>query len=260
MELDTARLATAAEEFLTISRRIIAQVPPADRLAEIKSDGSPVTQVDQAVEAALRAAILARFPDHGIIGEEYGSQTPDADYVWVIDPIDGTKQFLADLPLYSTLIGVLHHGRPLLGVMDFPATGDRWIGGTGLPSTRNGRAIRVRSCGALSRSVIAAGNPQRGTAAERDRTMALCETGAWALWGANCMTFGLVASGCLDLAIDSGLDLYDFAALVPVVEAAGGIVSDWRGQPLTRDSSGSILAAGDAALHHRALEILGTAD
>ncbi len=233
-------------------RAVIGQPVEADP----KGDGSPVTAVDRAVEARLREMIAARYPDHGIVGEEHGATAPERALVWALDPIDGTLPFLAGLPVFGTLIALLHDGAPLIGVIDMPATEQRWLGCQGRPSTLNGAPIRTRPCPALSEALISTSNPDFYGAADRPALDRLKAATRWTVYGGPCLAYGQLASGRTDLGMDVAFDPYDYLALVPVIEGAGGVITDWRGAPLTLGSGDRILAAGDPARHAEALEIL----
>lgn len=222
-----------------------------------KADASPVTAADREIESLLRAAIACSFPEHGIVGEEFDSDRPDADYVWVIDPIDGTRAFITGKPTFGTLIALLYQGRPCLGVIDMPALGERWIGAKGAPTFHNGEAVTVRPCARLSEAYFYATSPHMFAPGREDavyRRMAAAVKSP--LYGADCYHYGLLASGFCDLVLEAGLKPYDFCALVPVLEGAGGVVTDWAGQPLGLDSEGQVLATGNAALHAQALEMI----
>jgi histidinol phosphatase-like enzyme (inositol monophosphatase family) len=223
---------------------------------EWKNDASPVTEVDRAAEAAIRAILSAERPHDGVIGEEYGADRPDADRVWVIDPIDGTRAFLAGRPLFGTLIALLEDGRPVLGVIDQPIAGDRWLGASGRGTTLNGVVATVRPCPALARAHLATTGPNyfgEADGAAFDRLRAECGD---TLWGGDCHNYGLLASGHIDLVVEANLKLHDFAALVPVVMGAGGHMTDWAGQPLHAGSDGRVIAAGDPALVEAAVAAL----
>lgn len=223
---------------------------------DIKPDNTPVSIADKEAEAAIRALLAKSVPDHGIVGEEYGSERADADWVWVIDPIDGTKTFLAGKPTFGTLIALLHKGTPVLGVIDQAIVGDRWIGGSGQPTTHNGAPARVRPCPLLADATVATTGPtyfKPEPWAAYQRVLAAART---PIWGGDCMNYAVLASGHIDLVIENGLKLYDFAALVPIVEAAGGRMTDWSGQPLTAASAGDVLAMGDATLAKPVLALL----
>ncbi len=223
-----------------------------------KADESPVTVADRDAETAMRGLIAAAFPDHGTIGEEYGSDRPGAEHVWVLDPIDGTKAFLSGVPIFGTLISLLRDGRPILGIIDQPVTGERWIGAAGRPTTLGGKPVRAATRGGLRDAVLWTTSPymfetDADDAAAYDR---LRRQVKFVHFGGECYQFGMLASGFVDLVVEGDLDPYDFMALVPVVEGAGGVMSDWQGRPLGLDSDGRVIAAADPALHRAALRVL----
>jgi len=224
---------------------------------EAKADASPVTEADRAAEAAMRAIIVAERPDDGIVGEEFGVERGDAARVWVLDPIDGTRSFVAGRPIFGTLIALLLDGAPSLGVIDQPINGERWLGAVGRPTTLNGKPVATRRCGALAQAHLATTGPRHFSAQEAECFWRVVDRARDTLWGGDCYNYALLASGHLDLVVEAGLKLYDFAALVPVVEGAGGAMRDWQGQPLTRDSDGRVIAAGDASIIDEVLKTLG---
>ncbi|MDE0046727.1 MAG: inositol monophosphatase family protein [bacterium] len=223
---------------------------------EAKADGSPVTNVDRAVEDRLRAIIATSYPDHGIVGEERGDKAANDGPVWVIDPIDGTLPFLAGIPVFGTLIALVEDGMPLIGVIDMPATAERWLGCRGRPTTRNGAVVRVRACSGLADALLSTSNPDFYGADDGDAFARLKAAVCWTVYGGSCLAYAQLASGRTDLGIDVTLDPLDYLALVPVIEGAGGVVSDWHGAPLTLASGNRILAAGDARRHAEAMAIL----
>ena len=224
---------------------------------ETKSDDSPVTAADRAAEAAMRAIVEAERPADGIIGEEYGRVRESAARQWVFDPIDGTRAFIAGRPLFGTLIALLEDGVPKLGIIDQPIIGDRWLGAAGRPTLFNDTAARVRACAGVARAHLATTSPYLFRAGDDlARFERLRPKARDALYGGDCHNYGLLASGHLDLVVEAGLQLYDFAALVPVVEGAGGVMTDWRGKPLGIDSGGQVIAAGDRRVLDEALQAL----
>ena len=223
-----------------------------------KADESPVTVADRTIEAHLRGLIEARFPDHGIFGEEMGVKagtTPEGGPVWVIDPIDGTKSFVTGLPLFGTLIAFLDGGVPVVGLIDMPALGERW---TGLPGQARfgGAPARTSSCRRLAEARFFTTAPEGFTGADAARYQRLVARTALRRYGGDCYAYGLLASGHCDLIAETGLQPYDVMALVPVIRAAGGVITDWDGEDLGLDFDGRVLAAATPDLHAEALAIL----
>jgi inositol-phosphate phosphatase/L-galactose 1-phosphate phosphatase/histidinol-phosphatase len=223
-----------------------------------KPDSSPVTIADREAEQALRKLIAAEHPDHGVIGEEFGADRPDAEHVWVLDPIDGTKSFITGRPLFGTLIALCRVGRPILGVVDHPALNERWIGASGHPTRHNGTVVKARACPSLERAALFASSPHMFEDGHGEAGFTRVRRAAKLVqYGSDCYHYGLVASGHGDLAIEARMAIYDYLAAVPVVEGAGGRVTDWQGKPLTLASGDRVLAVGDPALHQRVLALLG---
>lgn len=245
-----------AEELADASRAILAEALSRPPQVETKADRSPVTALDKAVEQRLREMIGQRYPRHGIQGEEFGSQDRGAEHVWVIDPIDGTGPFIAGIPVFGTLIGLARGGRPLVGVADHPVTRERWVGGEGLPSRRNGRAVRTRRGAPLAAAMMSSSSPDFYAPEEWARYQRLRQAVSWAVYGGSCYAYMQLASGRIDLSIDCSMDVYDILPLEPVIRGAGGLVTDWAGKPIDLDWKGQVLAAGDPALHAGALAIL----
>lgn len=220
-------------------------------LVETKGDASPVTEADKAAERAIRALLADRHPDHGVIGEEYGETNPDAEWVWVLDPIDGTRAFVTGRPLFGTLIGLLHRGRPVLGIIDQPATGERWIGLAGQPtrfrSTMGGKP-HCRPCGSLAEAELSCTSPDMFDADSAPRFTRVKAAARRTTWGGDCYAYGLLALGLVDVVVDATMKPWDWTALVPIIEGAGGRCTDWAGQPLHLGSDGTVLAVGDPAL------------
>jgi inositol-phosphate phosphatase/L-galactose 1-phosphate phosphatase/histidinol-phosphatase len=221
-----------------------------------KADTTPVTVADREAETAMRRLIADACPDHGILGEEYGADRVDAAYVWVLDPIDGTKSFVTGKPLFGTLIALLREGTPIVGVIDMPALGERWIGVDGRPTSFNGRPARVRPCPDLDRAWLYASSPHMFPGADAEAFERLRLKCRAAIYGADCYAYGLLASGTVDLVCEATTKPHDYCALVPVVTGAGGMISDWRGRPLGLESDGRVLAAGDEGAHATAREVL----
>ena len=225
---------------------------------EDKPDSSPVTIADRQSEAAMRALINKEAPDHGILGEEYGPENTDADWVWVLDPIDGTKAFITGNPSFGTLIALLHKGKPVLGIIDQAIRRERWLGVAGVATTLNGEKIATRPCSDLGKAALYATTPEMFKGDEIAAWGRLKSSVKLVRYGADCYAAGLLALGFCDLMIEASLQPYDYLALVPVIEGAGGIITDWEGQALGLKSGGRIAAAGSAALHGAALAKLSS--
>jgi histidinol phosphatase-like enzyme (inositol monophosphatase family) len=225
---------------------------------EEKADHSFVTQADRAAEAAMRHLIEAHFPGDGIIGEEYGTRNEGASRQWVLDPIDGTTSFIAGRPIFGTLIALCRDGFPLLGIIDQPILRERWAGQVGTPTLFNGQPVKARPIRALSEAVLATTSPHLFASSAADHFMALAQSVAQRkiIYGGDCYNYALLASGHVDIVCEMGLKLHDFAALVPVVEGAGGLMCDWRGDPLHAGSDGSVLALGNPARLDDVLEAM----
>ena len=226
--------------------------------SESKIDASPVTEADRAAEMAIRSILDAEFPNDAIIGEEYGEKLGTTGRTWVLDPIDGTVSFMAGRPIFGTLIALLEEGWPVLGVIDQCISGERWVGVAGRETMLNGKPVRTRSCRSLGKAVLASSGPQYFDDHNAEHFMALAAKTAQKrmVWGGDCYNYGLLAAGHIDLVVESGLKLHDFAALAPVVEGAGGMMCDWNGEPLHAASDGNVIALGDPARLEDVLEAL----
>lgn len=245
-----------AEELADKSRAMLLEARQEMPEIQIKADASFVTNVDKAVETALREMIMTRFPLHGILGEEFDNLNTDAEFVWVLDPIDGTAPFIAGIPVYGTLIGLAWNERPFLGVIDHPATADRWTGVSGRFASKTGAPVRVRSCDALEEAFITCSNPDFMSPAEQERMARVRARARYVQYGGSCYAYGSLASGRTDLAIDCGLDPCDVYACAAVIEGAGGYFTDWQGHSLSFDMTGKVIAAGDPMRLSEALLIL----
>jgi inositol-phosphate phosphatase/L-galactose 1-phosphate phosphatase/histidinol-phosphatase len=229
---------------------------------EIKIDQSPVTAIDREVESTLRDMIASKYPAHGVIGEEFGAERADAEHVWVLDPIDGTKSFITGRPLFGTLIALCCQGSPILGIIDHPVIGigERWVGAVGRPTLHSGTAARVRACQTLGVAALFCSSPHSSLPENEQAFDRLRRSVGQTLYSTDCYAFGLVASGFADIYVDFGLGIYDYLAAVPVVEGAGGVITDWDGQALTINSGKKIVASGDRELHRSVLTKLAGFD
>ena len=222
-------------------------------------DLDPVTEADRAAEAVMRRLIKANFPKHGIVGEEFGSEAADAEYVWVLDPIDGTKSFISGLPIWGTLIALMHNGVPAFGMMHQPYIGERFTGDGGA-ATYNGptgqRKLAVRRCASLAEATLFTTSPRLMNDADRARFQRVETEVRLSRYGGDCYAYCMLAAGHLDLVIETELKPYDIAALVPIITGAGGLVTTWDGKPA--QNGGRIVAAGDARVHEAALKLLNS--
>jgi inositol-phosphate phosphatase/L-galactose 1-phosphate phosphatase/histidinol-phosphatase len=256
---------TAGDEYLDFALRLAEAARAVTRkyyraalAVESKADASPVTIADREAEQVLREMIRAAYPHHGVEGEEFPGERLDAEFVWRLDPIDGTKSYVIGRPLFGTLIALTRAGRPVLGVIDQCILDERWVGVAGRGSTWNGRPIRVRACPGLEQAIMSLTSPQMFSAAERAAVARLESAVRFAVYGGDCYAYGLLAMGGVDLIVEADLDVHDFMALVPVIEGAGGLVTDWRGAALSLGSDGRIVAAGDPRVHESALKLLAS--
>lgn len=233
---------------------------------DAKGDDSPVTVADRDAESAMREMIRTAFPDHGLIGEEHGRDRSDAEWLWILDPIDGTRSFINGVPLFGTLIGLWRRNtdgeaQPVLGCINHPALKERWVGGTEHPTTFNGTRAKPRPCAAAADASMYYTAADLFTPGEATAFTAVTNAVRHArAGGTDCYHYAMVASGWIDLVVESGLKLHDYAAIVPVLQGAGAVVSDWNGAPLALESEttvgGQVLACGDTRLHAEAVKLL----
>ncbi len=258
--------ATVPAEFITLAEQLAEAARPVIRryfrtpvTVDDKDDASPVTIADREAEAAMRDILRRVVPDHGILGEEHGRENTDAEWVWVLDPIDGTKAFITGKPCFGTLIALAHGGRPVLGIIDQAITDERWLGIAGQGSTLNGKAVAVRACPTLAKAYAYTTGPEHFDAETRPGWDRIAASVKLPRYGADCYAYALLATGFVDVVVEAGLKPYDYAALVPVIQGAGGIVTDWDGRALDLNSNGRVCAAGDVRVHGEALAVLNSA-
>jgi histidinol phosphatase-like enzyme (inositol monophosphatase family) len=257
--MSTEDLASFLDELADAASKAI--MPHFRSLASVENKAGrgydPVTVADRAAEEVMRDLIGRRFPGHGIIGEEYGNERADAEFVWVLDPIDGTRSFIAGLPVWGTLIGLLHAGRPALGMMVQPFTGERFAG-DGTRSWYRGPTgaapLKARPCAALSDAILFTTTPALFQGAERQAYDRVEHAVRLPRYGTDCYAYCMVAAGHVDLVIEAGLKPYDVIPLIPIITGAGGIITTWDGAPAKH--GGRIVAAGDRRVHAAAMEML----
>jgi inositol-phosphate phosphatase/L-galactose 1-phosphate phosphatase/histidinol-phosphatase len=242
-------LVTFAHALGDIACDMLRQYAREPLTVDTKGDGSPVTQVDRDVETALRDAIRRVHPNHGVIGEEFGRDRADAEFVWILDPLDGTREFIQGLPLFGTLIALAHAGEFVLGLAEQPLTRDRWVGAEGLGTQWNGAPVSVRPCATLAGAVISTTGYDSFASHRHDLLRPLRAGARGTANGDTWIVFGLLAAGRIDAIASDGFFLHDYAALDAIVRHAGGTVTDWAGRRLTLTSDRTVLAAGDARLH-----------
>ncbi|MFD2204490.1 histidinol-phosphatase [Kiloniella antarctica] len=220
---------------------------------EGKSDDSPVTIADRNAESAMRELINKHYPDHGIVGEEHGAENTDAEFVWALDPIDGTRSFISGHAIFGTLVALLRNNEPIMGILAMPVINERWIGATGhstlFKDYRGTNEARVRECASLAQATIATTSPLLFKDDELPKFDRVRKSANMPLFGGDCYNYGLVSSGLIDLTIEAGMGVYDFLAQVPIVTGAGGIMTDWEGNTLGMHSDGKVITAGDKRVH-----------
>jgi myo-inositol-1(or 4)-monophosphatase len=217
----------------------------------------PVTDADKAAEQAMRALIARQFPEHGVLGEEFGEHAGDSAYQWVLDPIDGTRAFIAGLPTWGVLIALNYEGRPILGVMDQPYLDERYRGwNDGAEAIVRGarRPLKTRACAGLSDAILSSTDAFLFHGEEADAFARLRAQAKLTRYGYDCYAYSMIAAGHIDCVIESGLKPFDICALIPIIAGAGGGVCSWAGDDASR--GGRVLAYGDACVRDEALTLL----
>ncbi|MGF1485364.1 MAG: inositol monophosphatase family protein [Opitutales bacterium] len=263
--MDTKALPAFIKELTRDSGDVIRRFwQQTDLAVEAKSDDSPVTQADRQAEEVLRARILEKFPDHGIVGEEFGNERIDAEYVWILDPIDGTKSFITHVPLFGTLIGLLHKGEPILGAIHQPIL-DELLIGDNATTTLNDRAVKVREPQPLKECVLLAStiHPEDTGYPDPEAWQRLLEAVRFSRSWGDCYGYFLVATGRADIMTDPILSPWDILPIVPVIRGAGGIITDWEGQRISRgpnplEDCASSAVAAPPHLHRQVLDLLNS--
>jgi len=239
-----------------LARPIAKQFFRARLDVELKDDESPVTRADRDIEALLRHAVRHAFPMDGLYGEEHGILSGESESLWVIDPIDGTKAFISGMPTFGTLIAQVQAREVVLGMIDMPALNERWIGAKGYHTTFGGLPCHTRKGIELGDAMVYATSPDMFRGDDLKRFDAVCGRAALRRFGGDCYAYALLASGHVDAVVETGLKPYDYLALVPIIEGAGGCITDWSGKPLGLCSRGDVVAAGTPSLHAEILALL----
>ncbi|ATJ91440.1 histidinol phosphate phosphatase [Acetobacter senegalensis] len=224
-----------------------------------KADQSPVTLADRTAERVMRAILAECLPDHGVFGEEFGLENESASYRWLLDPVDGTRSFVTGRPMFGTLIALLKDGMPVLGMIDQPVTQERWIGQAGQPTrfiSPLGGQAGTRACKELAQAELSCTSPEMLESAPHDGWNTLKKLAKRMTWGGDCYAYGLLALGQIDIIAECDMNPWDWAALVPIVEGAGGRITAWDGSPLHADGDKTVLAVGDISLHAEAVRAL----
>lgn len=221
-----------------------------------KQDRSPVTQADREIEEILRQKINSAFPDHGIIGEEFGAEKIDAEFVWVIDPIDGTRAFMTGKPLFGTIIGLLHNNKPVVGLIEQAFIKERWFGIADQMATYNDKAIKVAPPRKLDAARMFTGAPAMFEGPNFEKYLTLGRIARWPQYGCDCYAYGLMAMGWADIVVEQKLQIYDVAGIIPIITGAGGFVSDFSGKSINGAGyDGTMVAASCKELAFEAIKI-----
>lgn len=221
-----------------------------------KPDESPVSEADTHAEKIMRSMIEKNYPEHGIIGEEFGSIKLESEFVWVLDPIDGTQSFVTGKPIFGTLIALLYQGTPIVGVINMPALSERWTGAKGIPTLFQGSPVKARPCLNLHEAWLYVTSPDMFTEKNYIHFKRLKSSVHRTIYGAECQAYGLLASGWTDIVCEDTMKIYDYAALVPIIEGANGTITDWHGFPLGLESNGTVIACATKNLHNQSLQLL----
>jgi len=255
-KLDPNEYIPFSEQIMNLSGQIIKKYYKKDIDFEIKEDSSPVTKADKEVERSIRALIKSTYPNHGIIGEEFEDTNIDAEYKWVIDPIDGTKSFMIRRPIFGTLLSLLHNELPILGIIDQPILGERWTGAAGYATNFNSNITETRECSCLAEAVLCTTSPNLFSDDDFIKFEDIRKKSQYVVYGGDCYSYGLLARGDVDVVIETGLKIHDFLAFRPIIEGAKGIITDWEGNPITYNSDGRVLACGDKKVHKEIIRML----
>lgn len=250
-----------AEDMANNARKIALKYfrqSPYNMGINIKSDNTPVTNADKEIEQLCRNMIADTFPTHGVLGEEEGADRIDADFVWVIDPIDGTKAFATGKPLFGTIIGLTHNKKPVLGLIDQAFTQERWLGIEGYQTTHNNKQIRVSKVQKLNEASFYTAAPEMFPGVYVDRFDKLKSKLKWVQYSTDCYAYGLLSMGCVDIVMEQFLGHHDIIGLLPIIKNAGGFASDWNGKEINLNTNGTLIAASNEKLAKQVLDIINS--
>lgn len=241
-----------ADEAGTISRHYFGQ--SLDIIS--KEDASPVTFADRTIELRLRELVERERPEDGILGEEFGPKESKSGYTWVFDPIDGTKSFTIGRPTFGNLIGLCDGETPILGIINHPILNQRWVGQTGHKTTYNGTQVSCRPCPTLKDAIFGTGSATQINDNDPARLSRIEATTRYTVFQGDCYFYGLMANGMMDAIVEDHLGIYDFIALVPVIEGAGGVITDWQGNPKTLHGNSTLIATGGKNIHEELMIVI----
>jgi inositol-phosphate phosphatase/L-galactose 1-phosphate phosphatase/histidinol-phosphatase len=221
-----------------------------------KPDDTPVTIADRSIEQKMREIIEFSRHDDGIIGEEFGIKDSKSGYTWVLDPIDGTKSFTIGRPTFGNLIGLCFEEKPILGIINHPILNQRWVGQSGQKTTYNGQPVSCRPCPDLKNAIFGTGSATQISHDDPARLLRIESATRYSVFQGDCHFYGLMANGFIDVIVEDCLGIYDFIALVPVIEGAGGVITDWKGNPKTLNGDATIIASGASNIHKDILKLI----
>ena len=259
MNYNLDNLVSFANHLSDESAKVIKQYFRQSIEIENKEDESPVTIADKKTELKIRDLIMDKYPDHGILGEEFEGKDIESEYLWVIDPIDGTRSFIAGHKDFGTLIALLHNKKPIIGIINCPMHEERWLGIDGKQTTMNGQKINTSNKQTVEESYLSStglymfenDDFKRGFEKIKDKTR-------YHRFGGDCYNYGMVASGYIDIVIENTLKVHDYMALIPVIEGAGGKITDKFGKIINFDSDGSVVVSSNEKLHMQLIDIINT--
>ena len=253
---DIAEYVEFANTMADNAREIALQYYRKAKQQWMKPDDTWVTEADCKIEEMARSMVSQRYPNHGFFGEEYGDSESPTSLKWCLDPIDGTMPFVYGLPTFGVLISLTQNAKPIVGIIEAPAVKERWCGAKYEQSTWQGQPCKTNSNQSLTTAVVLATSPDMFTEAEREIFDRISLNAKERRFGADCYAYGLLASGWVDVVMESDMKPYDMMALVPVIEGAGGAITDWDGNRLTLNSGPWVLAASNQTLHQECLQLI----